>query len=355
VQKGEPILERDDHSEETQILVPSSPLSLAEVGRLADEFTAQATFARYQERQALDTLRQHRASLALFRIYLQAIPHLAVVGDLYTNPTAWTGMTKGLVEGFVQWQLAKGYAIGSVNMRLSTVRLYARLAQGAGVLDENQAAMIRTVQGYRGREGRRIDAQREVTRLGAKKAQWTQLTIVQAHELLNQPDTPQGRRDKLLLCLLLYHGLRCGEVVLLQVESFNRERGVVHFEQPKTGKELRHQLHLQTYLAFQRYLDLDHPTKTGSLLVGSRKGGQLTGGMSKSAINQRIGALAKRMNVTHLTLSPHDLRHFWATSAARAETDLEALKQAGGWASLEMPLRYIKEREIANERVKLAH
>ncbi len=150
-------------------------------------------------------------------------------------------------------------------------------------------------------------------------------------------------------------GLRCEEVTLLQVEAFDLDKAVFCFEQPKTGKELRHELHLQTYLALQRYLMLDHPSKTGPLLVGSRKGGTLTGGMSTSAINQRIRALGKRVGVTSMILSPHDCRHFWASSATEAGTDLESLKQAGGWSSLEMALRYIKEREIANENVKLAH
>ncbi len=345
----------EDRSDGTPFLVPSS-LSLAEAGQLADQFTAQTTFARYQERQAPDTLRRHRADLALFTTYLQAIPGLTALGDLYGDPTAWSGMSKGLVEGFVQWQIQRGYAVGSVNVRLSTVRLYARLAQGAGVLDENQAAMIRTVKGYRGREGRRIDAQRPITRLGEKKAQCTNLTIQQAQTLIDQPDTPQGRRDRVLMCLLLYHGLRCEELPPLQVEDIDLQYGEFGFTQFKSDKRLRHRLHLQTYLALQRYLTLDHPTKKGRLLLGSRKsrkGDKLEGFMSKSAINQRVRALGEAIGVEHL--SPHDCRHFWASSAAEAGTDLESLKQAGGWTSLEMVLRYIKEREIANERVKLAH
>lgn len=340
---------------EQTALVLQPPLSLGQAGQLADQWTAASTFARYQERQAANTLRRHQADLALFTTYLQAIPGLDHVGDLYHEPSAWEGMSKGLVEGFVQWQLQHGYAIRSVNARLSTVRLYTRLALSAGVLEEHHAAMIRTVIGYRGREGQRVNAQRAVSRVGAKKAQWTELTIEQAHELINQPDTPQGRRDRLLLCLLLYHGLRCSEVAQLQVDSFDLAKGIMTFEQPKTGKRLRHHLHLHTSLAVIHYLAQDHPTRTGPLLVGSQKGGKLTGGMSTSAINQRIRALGKRIGVTRLVLSPHDLRHFWATSATEAGTDLESLKQAGGWSSLEMPLRYIKEREVANERVKLAH
>jgi len=75
--------------------------------------------------------------------------------------------------------------------------------------------------------------------------------------------------------------------------------------------------------------------------------------MSKSAINQRVRFLGKKIGVDQL--SPHDCRHFWAWSAAEAGTDLESLKQAGGWASLDMPSRYIKRREVANEKVRLSY
>src|SRR2546430_15303140 len=113
----------DDRSSETNVVVSETPLSLLEAGRLADQFTAQTTFARYQERQAKDTLRRHRADLALFTTYLCQIPGLSEVGDLYADPAAWSGMSKGLVEGFGQWQLREGYAIGSGNIGLSTVLL----------------------------------------------------------------------------------------------------------------------------------------------------------------------------------------------------------------------------------------
>ena len=108
---------------------------------------------------------------------------------------------------------------------------------------------------------------------------------------------------------------------------------------------------METYLAVKAYFENDHPT--GPLLLGSRKNGRLSGTMNKSAINQRVRSLGTQIGIEHL--SPHDCRHFWATSASEAGTDLEQLKQAGGWASLEMPSRYIKRRAIANERIKLEH
>jgi len=48
-------------------------------------------------------------------------------------------------------------------------------------------------------------------------------------------------------------------------------------------------------------------------------------------------------------LSAHDLRHTWATRAARSGVDPFRLQQAGGWSSLAMPRRYVEDSEIANE------
>jgi integrase len=82
--------------------------------------------------------------------------------------------------------------------------------------------MMKFVSGYRHKEGRNVHAKREVTRRGDKKAEAVPLTQEQAKALKVQPDTHQGRRDAFLMCLLLDHGLRCGEVAALTVESINR-------------------------------------------------------------------------------------------------------------------------------------
>ena len=43
----------------------------------------------------------------------------------------------------------------------------------------------------------------------------------------------------------------------------------------------------------------------------------------------------------------------WATAALAGGSDLLALEEARGWASLAMPRRYVERAKIANERVKL--
>ncbi len=128
------------------------------VGAAADHAARSGVFADYQSRRAANTLRHQRADLAAFADYLAAVgfyPPAEMLevrqeraDALYSTALAWSGMTYGLVAGFVLWQLQQGYAIGTVNVRLSTVKQYAKLAFQAGALPSDQHALIRTVAGY---------------------------------------------------------------------------------------------------------------------------------------------------------------------------------------------------------------
>ena len=141
--------------------------------------------------------------------------------DAEPDAGAWSKITWGLCEGFRNWMAARGDAVGSINARLSTVKAYAKRAVKAGALDDREFAMIRTVTGYAHKEAREIDKRREITRRGEKKAEHVSISEKQAAQLKKQPNTPQGRRDAVIMCLLLDHGLRCGELAGLQVSDFN--------------------------------------------------------------------------------------------------------------------------------------
>jgi integrase len=264
-------------------------------------------------------------------------------------------VTWGLVEGFTRWLLLQGYSVSSVNVRLSTVKTYSRLAAQAGSIPSEEYAMIRLVQGYSRREARRVDERRLAAgvaqRVGLKKPSPTPLTAQQAAQLKIQPDTPQGRRDALLMCLLLDHGLRAGEAALLEVEDFDLPEGVFRFHRPKVDKVQTHRLSADALSAARRYLQID-ALPAGKLLRASRKDGSLRqAGLSTRAISGRVEFLGAEIGVPGL--SAHDCRHHWATRAARAGTPLERLQDAGGWASLAMPARYIEAAEVANEGVEL--
>lgn len=330
-----------DHRQPTTDLITHRPaqlvlqLPLAVAGAAADAAAAARIFAKYRlEDIAEETRRRQDADLACFASYLQAAG--IETGDLASEPAAWRGLTWGMVAGFVEWQLQQGYAIGSINIRLSTVKTYAKLATRAGQVAPEEYALIRLVSGFRQAQGRRIDAKRETKRKGAKKAEPVSICYDQAQRLKDQGDL----LHRLLMALLLDHGLRVGEVVILEPRHFDLRRGLLRFYRPKVDRQQSHRLSSDARSAAEDYFasapDLapDQPffpcDRTIRVWVGK--------------FGEAIGLAG---------LSPHDARHYWATAAIAGGTDLKSLQDAGGWNSPAMPLRYAESAEIANEGVKL--
>ena len=329
---------------------PILPGSLSRAGEAANRAASRHRFEDYKQRRADHTLRRQRADLLLFTKFLSSMG--VPVNNLFTEPNAWIGITWGLVEAFIKWQLGEGYAVTSVNVRLSTIKAYARLAFQAGAIPAQEYALIRSVVSYTHKEQLRIDQKRKITRIGLKKETPTQLSPEQASKLKRHPNTPQGRRDSLLMCLLLDHGLRVGELSSLCVDMVNIKDGLLRFFRPKVGKIQIHRLSKDTQIALQSYYNFNDIPENGSLLRRSKKSGKLGGqGISERGITQRVNTLGEEIGV--IGLSPHDCRHYWATSAARHGTDPFVLQEAGGWASLAMPRRYIEANDISNSGVKL--
>ena len=103
----------------------------------------------------------------------------------------------------------------------------------------------------------------------------TSLSAAQVNALKRQPDTAQGRRDALLLCLLLDHGLRVGEVAALEVTAVNLTEGTLTFYRPKVGKTQTHQLSRDALKAAQAWFTSGDAPAVGPLLRASTRGGAL--------------------------------------------------------------------------------
>lgn len=327
---------------------------MAQIGQVANRYAAASVFDDYVSRKSANTIKAQLADLNTFAEYMMAVAPKSHfdAAHFQSDPSAWTGMTWGLVQGFIQWMLQEGFARTTVNRKLSTVKNYAKLAAKAGVIDAEALALIKTVNGYSVKEGKRIDTQREKTRVGDKKPAHVSLTYDQVQMLKDCPPTPQGRRDKLLMCLLLDHGLRVGEVALLKIDDFDVETELFAFFRPKVDKVQTNRMTTDTLIALRRYISYGDCPEAGRLLRGSLKNGELSHvGLTERGITGRVRALGEKIGV--FGLSAHDCRHYWATRAAQMGTDAFALRDAGGWTSLAMPSRYVESAEIANDRVKI--
>lgn len=326
----------------------------ADVAAIADAYASAGAFSDYQDRKAGNTLRAQAAALELFADFLTSVKVHVTGHALKNDPAAWKDITWGLLTAFRNWQLSRGYAIASINQRLGAVRIYAGMAHQAGILDTQALILIRGVQGYSRKEAGKVDEKRTdagtMTRCGAKKAQTTVIDDVQAAALKTQPDTPQGRRDALLMALLIDHGLRVSELALLELASFNLKKGQMTFYRPKVDNTGVHKLTADTLLALRAWIDSGDAPPFGPLLRASRKGGALTSsGMTTSGIAARVRELGAVIGIE--ALSPHDLRHYCATEMAGKKYEMKELMDWFGWASPAMAIRYIKGADV-QERYK---
>ena len=339
------------------------PPRVALASRVADARAREDVLERYRERRTAQTLRRQRADIALFERYLAAMgaPVVGMADDL----ARWSYVTFGLVEGFLRWQLQEGYSVGSINVRLNTIRMYTTLAMQAGYLSAEARALIYTVRQFKPIEGRNLDEKRvqqgiATRKEGSKKAEAVVIAPFlcrQLKDMLRAQEDDLAHRDLLLVCLLADQGLRCGEVAQLKADCFDMSRGTMTFYRHKVHKTQTHYLTDDTARAAVRYFERFHPTHM--LFEGDRReekilpdgrirpGKRREDGLDDTSINLRVRQLGRLIGIARL--SPHDLRHSWATEHARKGVNVKALQQAGGWSSPAMPLHYIQESEIANE------
>ena len=321
------------------------PLS-ADIGQVANDVARQTLLSDYQARKSVQTLRRQRADIALFEQFLGSAGHIA--RGFASDLSGWSIVTWGLVEAFNRWQLEQGYATGSINVRLATVKAYCQLTTKAGYLSAQDLALIKSVEGYRLADARNVDEKRVQTRRpDAKKASPVSLSPAHATLLKRQPDTQRGHRDALLMCLLLDHGLRVGEIADLNTGSMNLQSGELTIYRHKTNKTQVHYLTPDTYQAARSYLIECDPSQ-GSLFVGICSKTRV----NTRSVNERVAQMGEQIGIKGL--SPHDCRHFYATDALRNGTDIKSLQDAGGWNSPAMPLRYAESAKVANSGVKLS-
>jgi integrase len=310
---------------------------LANVSALAEEFSKATRLTRYQEGLRDETIRRQKTDLLTFARFLTSINTQA--GDFYNDLNAWQGIRAGLLEAFIEWQKLQGYSIGTINVRLATLKAYCHLAYEVGILDIDTHTHIQGVKGIQRKQARNIDARREISRVGYKKAQAVEIPIELLYKLKHPATGFLAKRDALLMCLLLDHGLRVGEIAILKRNQIALRSKLLTFYRPKVDEPQTDRMTDDTLVAARAYL-ATLPAKQESLFD-----------LAVISIQERVRTLGELAGIQGL--SPHDCRHSWATRAASHGTPLDRLRQAGGWSNIQTPLRYIRDSAIANEGVIL--
>jgi integrase/recombinase XerD len=178
------------------------------------------------------------------------------------------------------------------------------------------------------------------------------LSEAQVEALLGAPDTdtPLGLRDRTMLELMYASGLRVSELVTLKSVHLSLSEGVLRV----TGKGAKERLvpfgeeahaWLTRYLAEARATIL-HGQASDALFVTARGGP-----MTRQMFWQLIKKHAAQASVT-VPLSPHTLRHAFATHLLNHGADLRAVQMLLGHADISTTPIYT---HVARERLKSLH
>jgi len=240
------------------------------------------------------------------------------------------------LNGFVEWIEPQGRGPGEVRHR--DVRRFAAGLSSAGAAPATVARKLAAVRGLYGFLVRTERVGQNPAELvsSPKRAEKLPdvLTVEQMRSLLERipAHTPLELRDRAMLELAYSCGLRCEEIV-------NLDQGAIDFESEqlrvlgKGGKERILPVGEPAQQALRRYLERGrHALATDPrepALFLSKSGRRL----SNSDITRRLG-LWTREAAMAAGVSPHSLRHSFATHLLEGGADLRTIQELLGHASI---------------------
>ncbi|MBO1926262.1 site-specific tyrosine recombinase XerD [Thiomicrorhabdus sp. 6S2-11] len=276
-------------------------------------------FLQFNQGLSTNTLAAYRTDLNKFIAWLEQ------------QKLAWQNLQNEQLEDFILDLSSERKAASNARLLSSVKRLYL-WAQQQKLLDSNPVQQVVAPK-----------AERKIPKV---------LSESQIDDLLDAPDlgTALGLRDRAILELMYASGLRVSEVVELPFEQLNLNAGMVQV----TGKGAKERIvpigeeaayWLQRYLQGARAELLGK--KVASTLFVSRLGRQMT----RQTLWHRVRNLAESVGIFS-DLSPHGLRHAFATHLLNHGADLRSVQLLLGHSDLSTTQIYT---HVAKARLQSLH
>ncbi len=240
--------------------------------------------------------------------------------------------TRADLLAFIAWRTNEGAKPRSTARQLSSFRRFYRFLLREGVIGEDPTLKI------------------EMPKIGRSLPR--SLTEAEVEALLAAPDTsdPLGHRDRTMLEVLYATGLRVSELINLKQSEINLNQGVLRV----TGKGERERLiplgdeaqsWLREFIAGPRVeILLERQT---DYLFPTRRGDRMT----RQAFWHIIKRYTKKAEIEG-KLSPHTLRHAFATHLLNNGADLRVVQMLLGHSDLSTTQIYT---HVARARMKELH
>lgn len=320
------------HSDEPASGTPSEPSSSAaglaensgkvKPDRSALFIEAFLTWMAVQKGASEATLKAYGVDLAQLADFLR---------DQGVNLGQPQTVTRRHIQAFLAWLFRKGEAKSSMARKLAAARSFFRFQQRSGRVTENVAAQVRNPR--------------------QEKRHPRALNVDETFALLDASSGPAGAkgpvsgsaeeertlcRDLALAELLYGSGLRISEALSLDVDDVQLSSRVLRV-MGKGSKERLSPLSDTSYASLKQWLE-ERPflaqSEENALFVGTR-GARL----NRREAARIVERLCHRAGLS-FTVSPHSLRHSFATHLLEAGADMRSVQELLGHQRLTTTQRY---------------
>ncbi|MBG3012906.1 site-specific tyrosine recombinase XerD [Proteus faecis] len=267
-------------------------------------------------------------TLSSYRLDLQALGQW-----LAHHQLDWLSVTTLDLQSFLATRLDEGYKASSAARLLSTMRRLFQYLYREKLRLDDPSALLSTPK--------------------LPKRLPKDLSEQQVDDLLNAPciDEPLELRDKAMLEVLYACGLRVSELVGLSLSDISLRQGVLRII-GKGDKERLVPLGEEAIYWLEQYLQYGRPTlmqgKTDDIVFPSLRGQKMT----RQTFWHRIKHYAVIAGIDTEKLSPHVLRHAFATHLLNHGADLRVVQMLLGHSDLSTTQIYT---HVATERLKALH
>lgn len=241
----------------------------------------------------------------------------------------YKNITKEEIRSYLKYLDEENYSKSSVSQNLSALRNFYSYLVNNNIIQSNQFKLIRN-----------------------PKKEKHLPNFLQPDELQSifdsiELETPLGIRNRLIIELLYATGLRVSELVSLELNDINFSSHEIRV----TGKGNKERIvffgdyalkYLNMYLAKSRHILLNG--KKEDILLLNKDGNPLTSRGIEVIIDKIVNEAALKHNI-----SPHVIRHTFATDMLNNGADLKSVQELLGHSSLSTTQIYT---HITNERLR---
>ncbi len=257
-----------------------------------------------RRRAAENTRLAYRLDLADFASWCESV-----------GVNSWQELNRTQIRSWLATMQREGYASSSIARKLAAVRAFYRYLELESKIEQNPFFLIKP----------------------PKKASYlpTVLTVEEVERLLSQPDreTPTGIRDLAALEMLYASGLRVNELLNVRLDDVDWGDRTVRVR-GKGGNERLVLLGEQAMITLEAYIHKARPQlmngQASDYLFLSRLGRRLSVRMFHVALNCYLKSAGLEKRVT-----PHTLRHTFASHLLEGGADLRVVQELLGHASLQ--------------------